>query len=270
MKKLFVNSIICLTLAVTLSGGMEAKAATITVYSNQESELDATITTSSKQESELEIIEQQTEEERLASQAKMKLANKYALKKSSQISSGEISLVNYGSYETLSSSDYKTAEQLEPHWCGPASAYNASNGYRSQSTYASLLGTDVYGSTPFNKGWVNLLNRDLPGNNYALTWAHDYSDWTSELKDSIIYTIDKGYPVIADCLITSDTDTHIHSGYGYATSTKHYVTVVGYDDTVSPAEVLIVDSHPSDEIPARYWTTIDQLSAATEGYGIIW
>ena len=134
----------------------------------------------------------------------------------------------------------------------------------------------MYGSTPFPGTWKTTLDTDRPGNNYTAKKGISYStltSWTNELRNSIIYTIDKGYPVIADCLITTDTNTKIHSGYDYQTSSKstyHYVVVVGYDDTVSPMKLKIVDSHPFTSIPTTYWTTVSKLGAATKSLGIMW
>lgn len=76
------------------------------------------------------------------------------------------------------------------------------------------------------------------------------SDWRNTVKNSIIYTIDKGAPVVADCHITNSSN-RLHPAYSYATNTYHYVGVVGYDDrpNIIPAEVLIVDSN--SRIPSR-------------------
>ncbi|WP_294156112.1 C39 family peptidase [uncultured Clostridium sp.] len=147
---------------------------------------------------------------------------------------------------------------------------------KEESLIATDLLTNMYGSTPFPGTWKTTLDTDRPGNNYTAKKGISYStltSWTNELRNSIIYTIDKGYPVIADCLITTDTNTKIHSGYDYQTSSKstyHYVVVVGYDDTVSPMKLKIVDSHPFTSIPTTYWTTVSKLGAATKSLGIMW
>lgn len=183
---------------------------------------------------------------------------------------GTIGTFSYGDVRMISS--YCTALQEVWNWCGPGAAYNAVNGVRSQAFLASSLGVGPSGGTPFPGNWTATLNEWRHGNNYTVTQASSYSssDWRSKLKDSIIYTIDKGYPVIADCYINNDSN-RIHSAYWYATDTYHYVVVVGYDDLPStiPAKVCIVDSN--QRIPDRiYWTTLDKLSAATKPLGIVW
>ena len=260
MKNLFINGIICSALVLSvLSGGIEAKAATTSNNSKETIEQES-----------LQELTKQSEKDRLAAESKMKLTDEYAKTKKKQEKKSVV-LRSAGSSKTISR--YATEEQQESNWCGPAAAYNATNGAHTQMQYASDLLTKMYGWTPFPGTWKGVLNTDRPGNNYEAIKGANYSDlvdWTNKLRNSIIYTIDKGYPVIADCHITSDTSTRIHSGYSYATDTKHYVVVIGYNDTVSPMKVRIVDSHTSDDIPATYWTTVDKLGAATKDFGIVW
>lgn len=266
MKKFFINTIICSALTISiLGGGIEVKAATNTLSTNQEN---------------VQAVTELSAKERLEAEAKIKLADEYiktktkpttlSNKTSTTGTYATLATTGYGYANTLS--NYATVKQQQGNWCGPAAAYNATNGRRTQTAYATDLLTNMYGSTPFPGTWAYVLNTDKPGNNYSAIWAHDYSDWRSRLKNSIIYTIDKGYPVIADCHITTDTNTRIHSGYSYATDTKHFVVVVGYDDrpATNPAEVLIVDSNTKTTIPVQFWTTLDKLKAATQDYGIIW
>jgi|GEM_PF-3847952 len=249
MKSIFIKTILCSTIMISILGGsIKVKA-------------DENIQTNSREMNE-QVITQLTEEERLAGEEKLKLAEEYAKSK--------MRLRGYGSIRTLS--NYQTAVQQQWNWCGPAAAYNATNGVRTQQAYAQDLLTNMYDSTPFPGTWAYVLNTDKPGNNYTAIWASSYSDWRAKLKDAIIYTIDNGYPVIADCRITSDPATHLHPGYSYATNTYHYVAVVGYDDRpdIIPAEVLIVDSNTAQSLPIKYWTTVDKLKAATQELGIIW
>lgn len=249
MKKIFIKTILCTTIIVSVLGGsIQAKAVENTT--NDFTEVNE------------QAITELTEEERLAGEEKMKLAEEYAKNRSK--------LRGYGTIKTLTR--YQTAVQQQGNWCGPATAYNATNGVRTQKAYSIDLLTDMYGSTPFPGTWAYVMNTDKPGNNYTAIWASNYSDWRSTLKNSIIYTIDKGYPVIADCRITTDTSTHIHPGYSYATNTYHYVAVVGYDDRadIIPAEVLIVDSNTHPNLPIKYWTTVDKLKEATREFGIVW
>ena len=249
MQKFFIKTILCSTVIISILGGsLNVKAV--------ENNLNDFI------EVNEQVITELTEEERLAGEEKLKLAEEYAKNRSK--------LKSYGSIKTLTR--YQTVVQQQGNWCGPASAYNATNGVRTQMAYAQDLLTNMYGSTPFPGTWAYVLNTDKPGNNYTAIWASNYSDWRAKLKDAIIYTIDKGYPVIADCRITTDTSTHLHSGYSYATNTYHYVAVVGYDDRpdIIPAEVLVVDSNTHPNLPIKYWTTVDKLKEATRELGIVW
>lgn len=265
MKKLFINGIICsaLVLGVLCGNSVEAKAASI---DNTKSEI---------QEVSLEKeITEQSKEDRLASEEKMKLAEKYVKNKSksnNKTDSSKNILKSASSSKTLSS--YATEKQERGTWCGPASAYNATNGAHTQMYYASELLTNSAGFTPFPGTWRSVMGTDFPGNNYQTIRAASYEsvDWANKLRNSIIYTIDKGYPVIADCIITSsDDNTHIHPNYGYKEETRHYVAVVGYNDRVSPMKVRIVDSNTKSDIPIEYWTTVDKLAAATNPVGIVW
>lgn len=249
MKKIFIKTILCSAIMLSILGGsIQARAMeNIPVNFNEMNE---------------QVITELTDGERLAGEEKLRLAEEYVKSKSR--------LRGYGSIKTLY--NYQAVVQQQGNWCGPAAAYNATNGIRTQQAYAQDLLTNMYGSTPFPGTWTYVMNTDKPGNNYAAIWASSYSDWRSKLKDAIIYTIDKGYPVIADCRITTDTSTHLHPGYSYATNTYHYVAVVGYDDRpdIIPAEVLIVDSNTHPNLPIKYWTTVDKLKEATRELGIVW
>lgn len=253
MKKIFVKTIIGSIFAVSILGGnMVAKAEEV---NSKEINVAKEITEQS--------ISEPTEEEKVASEAKIKLADEYSKNKSK--------LRGYGSLVTLPTSLYQTSVQQNWNWCGPAAAYNAMNGKRTQTQYSYDLLTDGNG-TRFPGTWKYVLDTDRPGNNYTATWGsgYSYSDWKAKLKNSIIYTIDQRYPVVADCRITSNSSTWLHPGYSYATNTYHYVAVVGYDDQITPAEALIVDSNTAQSLPIKYWTTIDKLASATNELGIMW
>lgn len=261
MKKIFIKVLIGLILGFTILNGsssIEAKTSVNTINNQIQN---------SNYEETTQLITEQTQEEILEGQNKMKLAEEYSTQK--KLSK------NYGTLKTLSS--YKTAVQEQGHWCGPAAAYNATNAAANQLGFANFLGTSKTNGTPFPGSWASTLNFTKPGNNYVAIKASDYSDWRAKLKDAIIYTIDKGYAVIADCLIKSnDSSTWIHSNYSYVGNRGydcyHYVAVVGYDDNPNtiPAEVLIVDSNTNQTLPIKYWTTVDKLKAATESLGIVW
>ena len=209
-----------------------------------------------------------TKKEKNSNEKKLKLAEDY-YKTKSKSKSGAIALRDYGETNTVS---FKPVAQQKGYYCGPATAYSVTNGAASQDTFANELGTNKSNQTPFPGTWTATLNKYRPGNNYTVARASSYSDWRDKLKRCIIFTIDNGYPIAADCHITTDSDTWLSSGYDYAQSTYHYVTVGGYDDNEDtvPAEVLIGDSNTHAGISRRYWTTLDKLTAATEDFGIIW
>lgn len=204
----------------------------------------------------------QTEEEKESSKQKVAEAEKYIKRKSM--------LRSYGSRKIVSK--YGTGVQEKWNWCGPATAYNIIQ-KGNQANSARQLATPKDSGTPFPGNWAVHLNLNRPGNNYQAMWAHDYKDWRSKIKNCIIYTVDKGYPLVADCHITADKSTQIHKNYSYATDTWHYVSIVGYDDLPNtiPAKVLISDPHPdTGKIPRVYWTTLDKVTKATLDRGIVW
>ncbi len=207
----------------------------------------------------------QSETEIKQAEEKLKLVDSYVKSKAKHQTR------SYGSSATAS---FATCVQNYGNYCGPATAFNATNAANSQEVFARALKTDENG-TPFPGTWAEMLNAWRPGNGYQGFWANRYgslSNWRTKLKDCIIYTIDKGYPVVADCHIT-DSSSRLHPGYSYATDSWHYVTVGGYDDypNTIPAQVLISDSHPNTAtIPRTYWTSLDKLASATMVRGIIW
>lgn len=213
-------------------------------------------------EVKVQEITSQTEEEKEASKQKGEEAESYVNRKKM--------LRSYDSRKIVSR--YGTGVQERWNWCGPATAYNIIQ-KGNQANSARQLGTPRNSGTPFPGNWTVHLNLNRPGNNYQAMWAHDYTDWRSKLKNCIIYTVDKGHPLVADCHITADKSTQIHKNYSYATNTWHYVAIVGYDDLPNtiPAKVLISDTHPNTkEIPRVYWTTLDKVTKATLERGIIW
>ncbi|WP_322387862.1 C39 family peptidase [Clostridium perfringens] len=143
------------------------------------------------------------------------------------------------------------------------------------SEFANLLGTKLpTGGTNFPGRWVSTMNKATNNkNNYQILRGPDYgiTTWREKIKNSSIYTIDKGYPVIADCYIQSYED-RLHPSYNYATDTKHYVGIIGYDDRpqITPALLFIVDSNNRTTIPTTYWSEMNNVTYATDQFGIIW
>lgn len=205
-------------------------------------------------------ITSETKEEVEASEKKIKEAEEYVTRKKMMRTANNIKVLQ----------NYKRAIQDSSYLCGPYAAYNATNGVMPVSEFKKWLGT-TYNGTNFPGMWVATMDIAMPGNAYVVSRApgKTYESWRAVLKNAIITTIDKNYPVIADCHIDS-ADTYLHSDYN-GTNVYHYVGVIGYDDRpqIIPAEVYIVDSwgRIGDRV---YWTSLDQLTRATDEYGIIW
>ncbi|MBO3399101.1 C39 family peptidase [Clostridium perfringens] len=187
----------------------------------------------------------------------------------------------YGGKKVLK--NYRIMRQKDGPYCGPTAAYNVTNGRFSVETFAQLLHTKLpTGGTNFPGYWVSAMNKATNnGNNYQILRGTNYSytDWRAKIKNASIYTIDKGYPLIADCLIKrSDPRTKLHPNYGYRDETFHYVGIVGYDDLPQtvPAKVLIIDSNSRKNsnggflIPGEYWSELNSVTYATKGHGIVW
>lgn len=219
-------------------------------------------------QSEEQIKTKLTEEEKRANEEKLKLAEEYYKAKIEGNNEGT-NILSEGDSKSVT---FKPVAQEKGYYCGPATAYSVTNGATSQSNFAKELGTETSQQTYFPGKWTATLNKYKPGNNYTASWASSYSDWRKKLKQSIIFTIDNGYPIVADCHITSDSSTWLSDGYKYATDTYHYVTVGGYNDyeNTIPAKVLIGDSNTHSGIDRKYWTTLDKITSATKDYGIIW
>ncbi|ELC8333234.1 C39 family peptidase [Clostridium perfringens] len=224
--------------------------------------------------SELEyenLITPETEEEILGTKEKLNDMEKYIKAKSM--------LKSYDGKKVLR--NYRIMRQKNGPYCGPTAAYNASNGKFSVETFAKMLNTRFpKGGTSFPGKWVYTMNEATDhGNNYQILRGKNYgfTDWRAKIKNSVIYTIDKGYPLIADCYIKKERD-RLHPNYSYATDTTHYVAIVGYDDLPQtvPAKVLIIDSNSRKNsnggflIPGEYWSELNNVTYATKEFGIVW
>lgn len=153
-----------------------------------------------------------TDQEKSISQKKQKEADDYVFNKRKSKIKG-ITISGVGGSKKLSG--FPSYPQEEDSYCGPAAAYNAidymgistSDDYGdslSQSTLANdnWLKTDSIGSTNFDSRWPMTMNAWVYGNNYTRTSATRSGSasvaWKNTLMANVIYTIDKGYPVIAD------------------------------------------------------------------------
>lgn len=221
------------------------------------------------QTSNLELVNtvtQITEEERILNEEKMKEANEYVANKMKTRAAYEMKIVN------------SVRNMIQNTWynCGPTAAYNAINGATSIDVLSRELGTSSSGGTQFPGAWPYVLNTYRPGNAYAVARGTSYSTvsaWSSQLKNNIIYTIDKGHPVVADLHMVKGDPYYIYGGYDYMTKeVKHYVVVNGYDDlaATTPSEYRIIDSNDNSNIPVNYWTTLPKLAQSTYRLGILW
>ncbi|EQB4338554.1 C39 family peptidase [Clostridium botulinum] len=210
----------------------------------------------------------QSEAEKEQVNKKLELVDQYIKSKPKNLSR------SYGSNVTVL---FATCVQKYGTYCGPGAAYNATNAANSQDVFAKSLQTGPNG-TAFPGNWAGTLNAWRPGNDYKCLSVpggryDTIFNWKKKLLDCIIYTIDNSYPVVADCHITTNSNTRIHPGYSYARDTWHYVTVGGYNDYANSdnSKILISDSHPSTStIPRTYWTSLPKLAYATIDRGIVW
>lgn len=200
--------------------------------------------------------EVQTEEERIQGEKKEKEADEYVKAKRKLRGTGGKKSNNVG-----------TMTQENGYYCGPTAARNAIYGYKSTNvptpkTLAPQLGTTTNG-TGFESRWVTVMNKYAPGNNYQLKWAD--SNWAWRLNNNVIWTVDKGYNVIAN-LNHGKTSTPIHSVY--ANGIAHYVTIYGYDDVNKKYQVS--DSINNKSVPYKYSTNYRNMENSTKQRGIIW
>ena len=252
MKKVFLTS---LAIIVSLStGSMVAMAKTNDVTTQQVGTL--------------------SEEDQKATDEKIKITQDYINNKIKTRSYGQRN-VRYFPY----------ARQEQSNWCGPATAYNAIKGVISSSQvsqydlYKSLgTGDPGMGGTPFPGAWKGTMRAYLgSGNNYEALMGSNYSssDWQDKVKNSVIYTVDKGYAVIGDTK-QSPYGTKLHPNYNYiddrgsgGASTYHYIAITGYDDT-NGGNCDIFYSDPHQDFNGRYWTKLSNLSTVTKPLGILW
>lgn len=176
---------------------------------------------------------------RKTKEAKMKL----------KLESATNSITTMGAYSSnyLRYDRYNSPErQSKDYYCGPAAILNAVDcrSYHStgkntpygQSTMASMLRTDNLGYTNFDYLLKDTLNVYAPGNNYLLKYGNEYnsSDWNNTVIDAVIWTIDKGYPVVFDTL-QNPTVGFFDSAYSARWNSytdkrdiTHFITVYGY------------------------------------------
>lgn len=222
-----------------------------------------------------QVITEISDQDKQSSDSKLKLTEEYMNRKSM--------LESYGSYKVMT---FPTVKQEQSNWCGPGTAYNVikglipSSGVSQYDLYKALgTGDPGKGGTPFPGSWLSTLKSYAGnGNNYQAIMGSSYStsDWFSKVKNCVIYTVDKGYPVIADTK-QDPYGVKLHPKYNYidsrganGTSTYHYIAVTGYDDTVrgSDSDIYYSDCHTN--FNGNYWTKLSTLSSVTKSLGILW
>ncbi|HDK7136990.1 TPA: C39 family peptidase [Clostridium botulinum] len=187
---------------------------------------------------------------------------------------------NYLRYD----SRYSPEKQKRSYWCGPAAALNAidtrsyhhtgKNTNLTQDILANSL--IVKGQTSFDAKWPQVLNKYAPGNNYQLKWGPDYLrpiQWESFLIQSIVSTIDKGFPVIVDtkqeantAFLTSAYRNHYNSNGNKAIF--HYITVIGYSYNSGQYHINFMDSAGFNH--GVYTIPLSTLAKASHPMGIVY
>lgn len=227
------------------------------------------------------IVTPETAKEKDLLNAKLNLSTKYYQNSTSSIIKG-FSLHASSSIKVLNVPFYV---EERGYFCGPASAYSAilskksmstcvflNDGYGfSQTWLATDLGTTTSG-TNWTSLWTSTMNKYLPENNYVRLNGSSYSDWYSKLKSSVIYTVDKGYPVIADTR-QDIGGIKLHPSYSYidvrnTVPTYHYIVINGYN--TSDSTFYITDSNSNSAVPAHYWTSISNVSSVSKPFGIVY
>ena len=185
----------------------------------------------------------------------------------------------------------------QPNMCGPASAQIAiiykypdyGNGQPcpayfgktiTQDNLAVSLAYSTGNGTPFSSRWTDLLNSFMPSNNYTILSAPGYtaSDWKSHMENGIIYTVDKGYPVVVDThmLSTADVSTppRVNSAYSYlddrGRGCYHYIIANGYNNTPGNDLIYITDCSNFPSFPHSYWCSASSLASVSYQYGIVY
>lgn len=155
--------------------------------------------------------------------------------------------------------NFTTTQQINGHYCGPASAYMVLK-YEgqnvTQSGLAKELGTTTAG-TDFGKNWETGMNY-YSDHSYAVMWgfSNDSTERAIQMTDAAIGTIASGYGVIYDTIQYSGTSTNRLKGYpNYLASTiYHYVAGRGYSTT-----------DPSNRV--CYYTDPTNSTTYTDAYG---
>lgn len=158
-----------------------------------------------------------------------------------------------------SSSNYLNVplyQQINSYYCGPASVQMVvkycTNSLISQSTLASSMGTSSSGGT-YVYQVTQELNKRVGGYQYTGTWEYSFSN-------GLIYSIDKGKPVVCHLMTGSlpNYPTTANSGH-YVVATGYYVAFSGSSST---STCRYNDPHYNSSYYGTYTCSISEMTAA--------
>lgn len=172
--------------------------------------------------------------------------------------------------------------QKRGYLCGPAAALNAidTRAYHttgkitsySQDDLAYMLKTTTSGTPLTSKSWGGVLDYYMPGNKYMITYGSDVANWKATMEADIIYTLDRGYPVIADVKMNRQNG---FISYNYEDSYNknprdiyHYITIIGYGYLNGQLFFKFLDS--ADYSYGAFNISSSTLASVTKPMGIIW
>lgn len=258
MKKIFLTSLLTLSILVGTASFASAKE-------------------QPKNENDYTKCGELSPEKRAAANAKLEEVEKYINMKNSKEASKTRKKRSFGDYKIL---DFPANAQEKGTWCGPAAAENAIKGVDPSSPVTQYALATWYLRMEPGKGtifpgtWVDTLNNFLPNNNYQVLLGGDYSqsEWTNKVKNSVIYTVDKGYGVVIDTIQQKTDSYRLISDYSYVDGRNepvyHYIVACGYDDTSGEDRIYFSDSNT--RFPGKYWTETSIMAHVSKPFGIIW
>jgi hypothetical protein len=164
---------------------------------------------------------------------------------------------------------YQFAWQENFYYCGPAAARIALTALGlspSQSQLAQSLGTTVNGTNSADD-ITRALNSYTGTSRYRSRFIAGRSASQADidqLRESVLDTIGRGYPVVANIAGSAVDD----GGHAHAYPGGHYLTVVGYRDggrtvrIADPADALGVGSYTLPIAAMAHWIALRGYSAA--------
>lgn len=178
--------------------------------------------------------------------------------------------------------------QQKNWYCGPASVvavlktYGTATGkQQTQDSVVSSLYASESTGTPWSKGTVagTYFYPVADTLDYYMNSANNYAAFAqpnaTDFKNSVVYTIDKGYPVVANVIEYSYSGPKL-VGHPNSLSLQHWVPIYGYSqygdaaayaDPASGGQGISFDTSQIPkyaELPASTWSTL------VKDRGIIW